>query len=484
MPPPPSSAAPAFRPDVEGLRAIAIVAVLLCHAGLPFFAGGYVGVDVFFVISGFLITRLLLGELEGTGGISLRRFYARRRDGCCRSRRSSSPPSASSRCSCSHRCARSKSRGTSSPLPSTRPTGASPPSRSTTSLRTSNRARSCTSGRSRSRSSSMLSGRPCCSRSPGSRAAAATPCAPCSGSRWRSSSPAPSRSASSSPPTSPRRLLLDLRARLGARPRRRPGARRRGLAPPRRRGGPRLGRTGRDRLRGGRLRRRHPVPGRRRPRAHVGTALLIVGGASLYGQARAAPAALLSLGPVRYVGRISYSWYLWHWPALIFAAAAWGSLSVAAGLAVVAASLVPTVITHHLIEDPVRLSRALSRRPNRALAVGFACMAIGVCAGFALKDAQPQLDTAPIAQVKGAAALPEQPYPRRRRRRPPGSAARPRGPLANVRRRLPGRDRRTNSNKCLYGDAEGKRTLILYGDSHALQCAPPWKRSRTRGAGA
>ena len=67
-----------FRPDIEGLRAVAIVAVLLCHAGLPFFAGGYVGVDVFFVISGFLITRLLLGELESTGRLSLRRFYARR----------------------------------------------------------------------------------------------------------------------------------------------------------------------------------------------------------------------------------------------------------------------------------------------------------------------------------------------------------------------------------------------------------------------
>src|SRR6476661_8177324 len=67
-----------FRPDIEGLRAVAIVAVLLCHAGLAFVAGGYVGVDVFFVISGFLITRLLLGEVDRTGGISLRRFYARR----------------------------------------------------------------------------------------------------------------------------------------------------------------------------------------------------------------------------------------------------------------------------------------------------------------------------------------------------------------------------------------------------------------------
>src|ERR1700743_1821675 len=67
-----------FRPDIEGLRAVAIVAVLLCHAGVPFLAGGYVGGDVFFVISGFLITRLLLGEIERTGTISLRGFYARR----------------------------------------------------------------------------------------------------------------------------------------------------------------------------------------------------------------------------------------------------------------------------------------------------------------------------------------------------------------------------------------------------------------------
>ena len=67
-----------FRPDIEGLRAVAIATVLLCHAGLPFVAGGFVGVDVFFVVSGFLITRLLVGELEETGRISLRRFYARR----------------------------------------------------------------------------------------------------------------------------------------------------------------------------------------------------------------------------------------------------------------------------------------------------------------------------------------------------------------------------------------------------------------------
>src|SRR4051812_21480543 len=67
-----------FRPDVEGLRAVAIVAVLLCHAGVPFLAGGYVGVDVFFVISGFLITGILLAEFADRGSISLPGFYLRR----------------------------------------------------------------------------------------------------------------------------------------------------------------------------------------------------------------------------------------------------------------------------------------------------------------------------------------------------------------------------------------------------------------------
>src|SRR5262249_46687596 len=67
-----------FRPDIEGLRAIAILLVVLYHAGLTGLTGGYVGVDVFFVISGFLITSQLYDELAGTGRISIPRFYARR----------------------------------------------------------------------------------------------------------------------------------------------------------------------------------------------------------------------------------------------------------------------------------------------------------------------------------------------------------------------------------------------------------------------
>ena len=66
------------REDIEGLRAVAVAAVLLFHAGVPGLQGGYVGVDVFFVLSGFLITSLLINERTSSGTISLSSFYARR----------------------------------------------------------------------------------------------------------------------------------------------------------------------------------------------------------------------------------------------------------------------------------------------------------------------------------------------------------------------------------------------------------------------
>ena len=66
------------RTDIEGLRAVAVLAVLLFHAGVPGLDGGYVGVDVFFVLSGFLITSLMLNERAETGRISLVAFYSRR----------------------------------------------------------------------------------------------------------------------------------------------------------------------------------------------------------------------------------------------------------------------------------------------------------------------------------------------------------------------------------------------------------------------
>ncbi len=78
LPAPAGTGHTAFRADIQGLRAVAVGLVVLYHAGLPWLPGGFVGVDVFFVLSGFLITQGLVTELERRGTVSLAGFYARR----------------------------------------------------------------------------------------------------------------------------------------------------------------------------------------------------------------------------------------------------------------------------------------------------------------------------------------------------------------------------------------------------------------------
>jgi peptidoglycan/LPS O-acetylase OafA/YrhL len=66
------------RADIQGFRALAVGLVVLAHAGVPLLAGGYVGVDMFFVLSGYLITSLLVQEASETNAVSISGFYARR----------------------------------------------------------------------------------------------------------------------------------------------------------------------------------------------------------------------------------------------------------------------------------------------------------------------------------------------------------------------------------------------------------------------
>ena len=72
-----------YRPEIDGLRAIAVIAVILYHAqftifGYQSFKGGFIGVDIFFVISGYLITSIILKELFSSGSFSFKYFYERR----------------------------------------------------------------------------------------------------------------------------------------------------------------------------------------------------------------------------------------------------------------------------------------------------------------------------------------------------------------------------------------------------------------------
>jgi len=68
---------PTYRSDIDGLRAIAVLVVVIFHTGIQAFSGGYVGVDIFFVISGYLITSIIVREIEA-GEFSIAKFYERR----------------------------------------------------------------------------------------------------------------------------------------------------------------------------------------------------------------------------------------------------------------------------------------------------------------------------------------------------------------------------------------------------------------------
>src|SRR5262245_20838945 len=67
-----------YRPEIDGLRTVAVYLVLLYHSGASWASGGFIGVDLFFVLSGFLVLNVMLAEIDAAGRLSLSGFYARR----------------------------------------------------------------------------------------------------------------------------------------------------------------------------------------------------------------------------------------------------------------------------------------------------------------------------------------------------------------------------------------------------------------------
>jgi len=110
----------------------------------------------------------------------------------------------------------------------------------------------------------------------------------------------------------------------------------------------------------------------------IATALLITGGGSTVTNIIT---RILGVKPLRFIGDISYSWYLWHWPFIVFAAGLWSNSSlakvVAAGL-----SLIPAWASYRFIESPIRARK--DAPPRRTLALGAICVALPVLASFAL----------------------------------------------------------------------------------------------------
>lgn len=191
-------------------------------------------------------------------------------------------------------------------------------------------------------------------------------------------------------------------------------------------------------------------------------ALLPVAGAGLVVSVGAGPQGRVSRlfmhSAWQVVGNLSYSWYLWHWPVLGFQAVLWGSSTLPVRMLWVAVSLALAAVTYHFVENPVRFSAALAVRPLRSFAVGMLLTAVGTGSALGLR-----------ALAKDAMASSQQ------------------ARFEAVRSDLP----RIYSEgchlpyavesfpACVYGDQFADRIMVLFGDSHAAQWFPALERVAT-----
>jgi peptidoglycan/LPS O-acetylase OafA/YrhL len=465
-----------FRPDVEGLRAIAVLFVVLYHAGLSRLSGGYVGVDVFFVISGYVITGVLLRERATTGATSLLGFYARRARRILpaatlvlvvtviAAHALLSVASAQQTADDAKWAALFLANFHFAAVGTNYLSAQLPPSplqnfwtlsveeqfyvvyptiflvvagmRLRVSLRT-----------------KLLVA-----------LGVATFVSLCWSIVQTTTNP---NAAYFSPFTRAWELALGAMVALAA-PlfARIPAA----LAATVTWGG-----LGAIVLAGLVFNSQTPYPGAYVMLPVLGAAMVIAGGTA---NPRFGVERLLGTSPFRQLGRISYSLYLWHWPILILAAESQGqsSLPFSSNLGWLLVALGASIVTYWLVENPVRHSRWLRRR--RAASVGMGAVLIGatLLVSNIVSPAAPRvpvaLETAPVPTTTSVAAVeslvhaapalksvPADLVPALQsggtEGYPPGSACWPVDYGA------------TSMKPCLFGDAYGEKSMVLIGDSHS-----------------
>jgi peptidoglycan/LPS O-acetylase OafA/YrhL len=451
---PPSGRA-GFRADIEGLRGVAILLVVAYHAGVPGAAGGYVGVDVFFVLSGYLITGLLVREAESAGRVDLVRFYARR---ARRLLPAAALVTLATVAAGWFVYAPMEQRDLTTTALATagyvsnlwfahRATdylgaaGHTDPLLHTWSLAVEEqfylvwpvlvvlclRRRPADAGRARLVGMTAL----------GTVASLAL-------ALWLATVARP-WAFFASPARAWEFGLGALAVLLAPRWRRVPARVWTALAW----GG--LAAVAAAAVAFGRG-TRHPGIPTLLPVA--GTALLLAAGAAA---PQGGAGRLLGTKPLQWLGRLSYAWYLWHWPVLVLARAVAGDGGLPFDLACVAVALGLAAATLALLENPVRLSPALGARPAATLAGAVALTLASAGAVAAVRQGALRMQSSP-AQA----------------------------PFTRARHDLPDRvlsERgchlpyfRTESPACAFGDTASATTVVLFGDSHAAHWFPALER--------
>jgi peptidoglycan/LPS O-acetylase OafA/YrhL len=442
----PPSSIHAFRPDIEGLRGVAVLLVVLYHVGIPWTPGGYVGVDVFFVLSGYLISGLVVREVERTGRLDLVSFYGRR----ARRLLPSSAlvvlctllvgwllysPSELETLSSSALAASAyvsnfffASRAGDYFAPDTRAN----PLLHTWSLAVEEQfyllwpALIVLFLRGRSSRRVLAIG------------VGAVSALTFGLSLWLTPVNPPLAFYSSFT----RAWEFGLGALVFLAPE--AWARRQWVAGV-------LGWCGLALVLGTAtlLSDRTPYPGTAALLPVLGTAALLFSGTNVSG---AGVGALLGNRALLYVGRISYLWYLWHWPAMVYGMVVFQPLGGYARLIGGGVSLVLAALTHHLFENPIRYHTRLVPRPRLSLVLALAVtvLGMGVAAGGRSVAAAASRRPEQIAFTRAAADEP---------------AMMKQGCLVSY---------LEATKECVFG--EGARPLVLLGDSHAAQWAPALER--------
>jgi len=180
----------------------------------------------------------------------------------------------------------------------------------------------------------------------------------------------------------------------------------------------------------------------------VGTIILLRKHSSPYTDL---PTKMLSSTAFQWLGKHSYSWYLWHWPILVIAAAMFGPLNLTNKIACAILSLLVAAIAFKLVEHPIRENKFLNERPaiSLALFIGLAIATVGLSLYWKASAAASALSPAQQRFTLASQELPN---------------------VYEAGCHLGVLD--INSPECVFGDATAKESVVLFGDSHAAQWFP------------
>jgi peptidoglycan/LPS O-acetylase OafA/YrhL len=193
-------------------------------------------------------------------------------------------------------------------------------------------------------------------------------------------------------------------------------------------------------------------PGSRALIPALATALMLIVGAA---EISAGAGKMLAHPILQWFVRLSYSWYLWHWPLLIYAAVIFPRISVYGRLLAVTVALLAAFLTQHAIENPVRFNRGLMARP--ALCLGLAGVLMVVSLSISLGSYRLSKSRELVPGQRMLQALVDEYSPLSNS-----------GCIANF--------GETRAHPCVFGDKQSDTTVALFGDSHAAHWFPAFEK--------